>query len=519
MYKDNFVESTAPETKGKDENSVATCMNDLGGSAPTGIIMLASMRSGEFIPLAEPYGFLACPQSLTTFEGLGHCVGIEPLGVVPRCVGCAVLDLFARCSAQVGPPQGNRLTYKYPLTGYDAPPGSYRPIFGDPIPVPAPPRSGGNQIQIQTIWAGDGGVVGEPTVVHGAAVSSSAFHLLVLRNGSAWEEVESIPLSAAGWDRAETSIAVGNGATNAWTVYGSQFDQYSARSHNEIDWHKDWRRASYEPFAGDGIYRGRMPLDRVSSFEVRSGRAANFKTVTPKGWGGGLLGLRLARVRHSGGTLLVGASRQGLLYTIPTDNASTPLPAFDLDTDRLFYAKLIGAWPVPFPRPDGKGSDDLIIGGENGLYFVRVDPAPSNSSGPLVLRHMGPVLQERATLVTGQTPSVSAADWDLDGMLDLIAGTSEGRILFSRGVKGGFARPVPLEAAPPGAIQRDEILVSGGYRTDIQVRTDHQRSPLSDSPPLIVALLTTHQSRACARAFGGTRRRSRSTGMATACPT
>ena len=38
------------------------------------------LRSGEFVPLAARAGPLACPQSLTTQQGLGHCVGIRPLG-------------------------------------------------------------------------------------------------------------------------------------------------------------------------------------------------------------------------------------------------------------------------------------------------------------------------------------------------------------------------------------------------------------------------------------------------------
>ena len=65
------------------------------GSLPSA----AGLRSGSFVPLADDAGFLACPQSLSTFDGLGHCVGIEPLGVT---VGLhASLDLYVQCSAQV----------------------------------------------------------------------------------------------------------------------------------------------------------------------------------------------------------------------------------------------------------------------------------------------------------------------------------------------------------------------------------------------------------------------------------
>eukprot|EP01052_Picozoa_sp_SAG31_P063940 SAG31_NODE_22834_length_517_cov_0.691388_1_plen_66_part_10 len=39
-----------------------------------------TLRSGDFVPLTEEAGPLICPQSLTTNEGIGHCVGIKPIG-------------------------------------------------------------------------------------------------------------------------------------------------------------------------------------------------------------------------------------------------------------------------------------------------------------------------------------------------------------------------------------------------------------------------------------------------------
>ena len=62
---------------------------------------LTGLRSGRFLPLAEDAGFLACPQSLSTFEGIGHCVGIQPLGVTVGSGMHPPLDLYVQCSAQV----------------------------------------------------------------------------------------------------------------------------------------------------------------------------------------------------------------------------------------------------------------------------------------------------------------------------------------------------------------------------------------------------------------------------------
>jgi hypothetical protein len=53
-----------------------------------------------------------CPQSLTTLEGIGHCVGITPLGAAPVGAGARGADVFVQCKAQMGPPQGGTFTYR-----------------------------------------------------------------------------------------------------------------------------------------------------------------------------------------------------------------------------------------------------------------------------------------------------------------------------------------------------------------------------------------------------------------------
>ena len=70
-----------------------------------------ALPSGEFIPLSAP-GRLVCPQSLTTLEGIGHCVGITPLGAAPVGAGARGADVFVQCKAQMGPPQGGTFTYR-----------------------------------------------------------------------------------------------------------------------------------------------------------------------------------------------------------------------------------------------------------------------------------------------------------------------------------------------------------------------------------------------------------------------
>ena len=103
------------------------------------------------------------------------------------------------------------------------------------------------------------------------------------------------------------------------------------------------------------------------------------------------------------------------------------------------------------------------------------DPALSS---PFEILRVGEVLENNAVLVTGQTPTVSYADWDQDGLADIIAGSSEGRVFLSRqapSLNGNamFHRPVPIHHNDSGLVDKDnsissEILVQGGYSMDIQ---------------------------------------------------
>ena len=82
------------------------------------------LRSGEFLPLEADSGFLACPQSLTTKQGLGYCIGVVPLGAAVVISNSTGADIFLQCVAQrVGPeygrPYGASVMYRYPYRRMD----------------------------------------------------------------------------------------------------------------------------------------------------------------------------------------------------------------------------------------------------------------------------------------------------------------------------------------------------------------------------------------------------------------
>ncbi|MGE4563861.1 MAG: FG-GAP repeat domain-containing protein [Victivallaceae bacterium] len=118
------------------------------------------------------------------------------------------------------------------------------------------------------------------------------------------------------------------------------------------------------------------------------------------------------------------------------------LPVFG-DDRQLLRHPTHGATAIAY------GADGLIAGGEGSLYFY---PAANRRQpdGSPVFAPPRRVLAESAALFTGALTVPSLFDWDGDGVLDIIAGNSEGRVLFCKNfgsnAEPAFAPGVALEA-------------------------------------------------------------------------
>ena len=480
----------------------------------------SALESGSWIPLDSAAGLLACPQSRTAQEHLGDCVGISPLGSAATRPGSAAPDLFAQCEAQrIGLPArggrwGSSMLYRYPFLSRDASSGA--PLFGAPVPLLQDSVLPGNislaDLRNKVVWQGGNG-----TRAFAAVFSSDLVHVLELNGSDGWRYINAsrFTLPAGLGQHGLSSVAVlppaeadAPGEDGCWaglTAVGVVQTGNSSRSHALFAGHgDDWRSTNYRPYGGDGIYLGTLGLHGVVAFdfdigcgeEAATGGARNYRALTPPDWSGGIMGLQVAVLRLGGRPFAACTSRAGLVFTVPiissaNASGSKPLPlprvAVDSGTESLFYARVIGSKPIAYPGASGSENDDMLLGGENALYFARVAAARAAGNGasrrhgrplrqqwpPLLnLFPAGPALQQGAALVTGQTPTVSTGDWDGDGLVDIIAGTSEGRILFAKraSATGGFLPPQPLIVGEDA--ETAELLVQGGYRRDIQGPTE-----------------------------------------------
>ena len=235
------------------------------------------------------------------------------------------------------------------------------------------------------------------------------------------------------------------------------------------------RHAEYRPFDGAGHWRGGLP--RVGMYAAHvpdlgtTSAQARLVSATPGETHGGYYSIGEIRLGASPPAVITG-SRFGNLYTYSL--AGGPLDA--LAGGSVARNAVVGAdgvilrhpacRPSPIGYPDPQtGDSGLIVGGECCLYYYRSRCRRTEGGDP-VFESPRPVLQRNAELYAGSLPVPTVVDWDGDGVPDIVAGNSEGRVLFFRNIGTGadpsFAPGVPISAGGR------EIHVQPGYGENIQ---------------------------------------------------
>jgi hypothetical protein len=233
------------------------------------------------------------------------------------------------------------------------------------------------------------------------------------------------------------------------------------------------RNPAYVPYDGAGIWRGGMAYLGLYT--------ASRSSLTSGPLGAARPALRnLRQALHSNRSLtpvnlgpahtrdIVSGSLFGDMYYYRNRSGG----ALDLEDKRLAVSArgvalrhpIINNSPISYPNP-ATGLSDLISGGEGPLYWYRFTGRFNAHSQP-VFADPTPVLEAEACLYAGSLPVPTIVDWDGDGALDIVAGNSEGRILFFRNHgtsrAAAFATGMALEAGG------QQIHVQPGYKGDIQ---------------------------------------------------
>lgn len=96
---------------------------------------------------------------------------------------------------------------------------------------------------------------------------------------------------------------------------------------------------------------------------------------------------------------------------------------------------------------DRDGDFDMLVGNERGqvLWAENIGTPAEFEFGP----RMAVEVQERLMNPVGRDTHPIAADWDNDGILDLLVGNDDGEVIFFRGVSHSQGSPPVLHESQP----------------------------------------------------------------------
>lgn len=233
------------------------------------------------------------------------------------------------------------------------------------------------------------------------------------------------------------------------------------------------RSEEYRPYDGAGIWHGGQPyqsLYAVTLSGLLEGSVSHFRLVSRT-----VREIRMTMQQLTVVNLGVGRERDLVTGSRFGDfhyyhngasegiDFETRLHLVDVHGIALRHPSIAPA-VTAYPNPT-TGLSDLIAGGEGALYYYQFTGRFTGEGKPIYENPL-PVLQEEADLYAGTLPVPTVVDWNGDGVLDIVSGNSEGRILFFEN-QGTDEMPIFLPGVPLKAGGR-EICIQPGYRLSIQ---------------------------------------------------
>ena len=289
--------------------------------------------------------------------------------------------------------------------------------------------------------------------------------VFTLLDQEAWTFTVHSRLALTGLPRGANSVGAVEQADGTWRVYLGVGDGTPYRT-----WKGSSRDPEYQPYTGAGIWHGGLPYSALYVTAVSADVAQQLETPQRAS--------HRDRDVRSGLNQIVRADLGRGEAAVITGSAFGGLHYFQEDTPQGWQPRRLAArpdgiaqrhptiYPRPMAFPNGEGRlTELLVGGEGGIYYYHFTGGFTPSGQPV---YAEPVfaLEANAKLYGGTLPVPNIVDWDGDGDLDMVAGNSEGLVLFfeNTGDNGApkFQPGVPLWAG-------DEMIhVQPGYRLDIQ---------------------------------------------------
>lgn len=327
------------------------------------------------------------------------------------------------------------------------------PVFAQPVQVKCPFKDKG------TVFQSDDGKI------HGLWISKTDLvYTEFLRDALEFRETARVKLDQA--IKSPSSLAA---LLNADGSVDLAFEMSNGGKGTEgHPWTEEWR-----PYSSSGIATGELRYRYLSGAHLPSltkgpMQKAQQITATKREVYFSMHGITGVNLGKGQERALVAGSRQGNLIFYSNSAAS----GFKLGTRKLIAGKDGNALRHPsinpsvcaYPNAAGANAD-LIACGEGSLYLYSFTGKFTEAGAPVYAEPVS-VLQENADLYAGTLPSPTTVDWNGDGVTDILAGNSEGFVLFFENI-GSNDTPKFLPATRVQAGGRD-IQVQAGYAGSLQ---------------------------------------------------
>lgn len=196
-----------------------------------------------------------------------------------------------------------------------------------------------------------------------------------------------------------------------------------------------------------GVYKGELPYGDLFKFTLDLS-ASKVSAITPAGPSSKTI-MAPQGVTHVKGNGFEGYVLGNKFGTLKFVGSGTAVDYIADDSGRTLTNRSAMSNLCTVSADKDKVYDDFITSGEGMLYLYRFT-GRLNSDGTPIYSEGQPLLMSSGVLYPGSLSVPTVVDWDSDGKLDIVAGNSEGRLLFYKnyGSNGepAFGKPEYLKS-------------------------------------------------------------------------
>jgi len=229
-----------------------------------------------------------------------------------------------------------------------------------------------------------------------------------------------------------------------------------------------WRDEEFRPWDGAGIAMTGMSHSGLAAVSLPGGSASKRVSQSDNDFLYGTTGVTQINLGPGRGRdIIVGTPMGNLVYYHNTAKSGLQLEERRLAaTPDGIAVRHPTIYPAPVAYPDATtGLSGIIAGGEGLIYYYAYTGEFTDAGAP-IFDYPREVLQTNAHLCPSTLAVTTVIDWNGNGVKDIVAGNSDGRILFFEN-KGTNDAPAFMPGIPLKAGGR-EISIQADYRGSIQ---------------------------------------------------